>query len=156
MPDQTSPLTILLVEDNPDHTELIMRTLADHAIPNQIVHVTDGEAALDYLFRRAQYADPATSPQPDIVLLDLQLPRLSGIEVLQEVKGSVLTRHIPVVVVTTSRDERDLRRAYQHYANSYLVKPVDFLQFTQMLNDVGAYWLGWNMSLNEDRSAPMG
>ncbi|WP_298407200.1 response regulator [uncultured Chloroflexus sp.] len=143
------PAIILLVEDNPDHTELIIRTLNDHRIPNRIIHVTDGESALDYLWRRAQFADPATSPQPDIVLLDLQLPRLSGLEVLQEIKTRAETRHIPVVVVTTSSAERDLQAAYQRYANSYLVKPVDFQQFTRMLNDLGDYWLDWNQTLGD-------
>lgn len=143
------PAIILLVEDNPDHTELIIRTLNDHRIPNRIIHVTDGESALDYLWRRAQFADPATSPQPHIVLLDLQLPRLSGLEVLQEIKTSAETRHIPVVVVTTSSAERDLQAAYQRYANSYLVKPVDFQQFTRMLNDLGDYWLDWNQTLGD-------
>ncbi len=143
------PAIILLVEDNPDHTELIIRTLNEHRIPNRIIHVTDGESALDYLWRRAQFADPATSPQPHIVLLDLQLPRLSGLEVLQEIKTSAETRHIPVVVVTTSSAERDLQAAYQRYANSYLVKPVDFQQFTRMLNDLGDYWLDWNQTLGD-------
>ncbi|WP_322493740.1 response regulator [Chloroflexus sp.] len=143
------PAIILLVEDNPDHTELIIRTLNDHRIPNRIIHVIDGESALDYLWRRAQFADPATSPQPHIVLLDLQLPRLSGLEVLQEIKTSAETRHIPVVVVTTSSAERDLQAAYQRYANSYLVKPVDFQQFTRMLNDLGDYWLDWNQTLGD-------
>lgn len=143
------PAIILLVEDNPDHTELIIRTLNEHRIPNRIIHVTDGESALDYLWRRAQFADPATSPQPHIVLLDLQLPRLSGLEVLQEIKTSAETRHIPVVVVTTSSAERDLQAAHQRYANSYLVKPVDFQQFTRMLNDLGDYWLDWNQTLGD-------
>lgn len=143
------PAIILLVEDNPDHTELIIRTLNEHRIPNRIIHVTDGESALDYLWRRAQFADPATSPQPHIVLLDLQLPRLSGLEVLQEIKTSAETRHIPVVVVTTSSAERDLQAAYQRYENSYLVKPVDFQQFTRMLNDLGDYWLDWNQTLGD-------
>lgn len=151
----TEPLVILLVEDNPDHTELIIRALSDHQIPNRIIHVSDGEAALDYLWRRAQFTDPATSPQPHIVLLDLQLPRLSGLEVLQEIKTSAETRHIPVVVVTTSSAERDLQAAYQRYANSYLVKPVDFQQFTRMLHDLGDYWLGWNWPLRERLSPPM-
>ncbi|OAN42887.1 two-component system response regulator [Chloroflexus islandicus] len=149
MKTSIEPAIILLVEDNPDHTELIIRTLNDHRIPNRIIHVTDGESALDYLWRRAQFADPATSPQPHIVLLDLQLPRLSGLEVLQEIKTSAETRHIPVVVVTTSSAERDLQAAYQRYANSYLVKPVDFQQFTQMLNDLGDYWLDWNQTLGD-------
>lgn len=146
------PVIILLVEDNLDHTELIIRTLNDHRIPNRIIHVTDGESALDYLWRRAQFADPVTSPQPHIVLLDLQLPRLSGLEVLQAIKTSDETRHIPVVVVTTSSAERDLQAAYQRYANSYLVKPVNFQQFTRMLNDLGDYWLAWNQTLGDQYS----
>ncbi|WP_322489179.1 response regulator [Chloroflexus sp.] len=149
MKTSIEPAIILLVEDNPDHTELIIRTLNDHRIPNRIIHVNDGESALDYLWRRAQFADPATSPQPHIVLLDLQLPRLSGLEVLQEIKISAETRHIPVVVVTTSSADRDLQAAYQRYANSYLVKPVDFQQFTRMLHDLGDYWLDWNQTLGD-------
>lgn len=146
------PVVILLVEDNPDHSELITRTLNDHPIPNRIMHVTDGEAALDYLWRRAQFADPATSPQPHVVLLDLQLPRLSGLEVLQAIKANAETRHIPVIVVTTSSAESDVRAAYQRFANSYLVKPVDFQQFTRMMNDLGDYWLGWNQMQGDQQT----
>ncbi|MEF3274704.1 MAG: response regulator [Chloroflexus sp.] len=149
MNSRVEPAVILLVEDNPDHSELIARVLDEFDIPKRLVHVTDGETALDYLLRRAQFADPATSPQPNIVLLDLQLPRLNGFEVLQAIKNSVEMRHIPVVIVTTSSAERDIRLAYQRYANSYLVKPVDFQQFTQMLHDLGNYWLGWNQQVGE-------
>ncbi len=149
MNSRVEPAVILLVEDNPDHSELIARVLDEFDIPKRLVHVTDGETALDYLLRRAQFADPATSPQPNIVLLDLQLPRLNGFEVLQAIKNRVEMRHIPVVVVTTSSAEGDIRLAYQRYANSYLVKPVDFQQFTQMLHDLGNYWLGWNQQVGE-------
>ncbi|WP_322816001.1 response regulator [Chloroflexus sp.] len=138
------PVVVLLVEDNLDHTELITRVLNDHRIPNRIIHVADGEAALNYLHRKAQFADPTTSPRPHVVLLDLNLPRLSGLEVLQVMKTDSAISNIPVVVVTTSRAESDLRLAYQFHANSYLVKPVDFEQFSRMLNDLGDYWLEWN------------
>lgn len=144
MSTSPDPVVVLLVEDNLDHTELITRVLNDHRIPNRIIHVADGEAALNYLHRQAQFADPAISPRPHVVLLDLNLPRLSGLEVLQAMKTDAAISHIPVVVVTTSRAESDLRLAYQFHANSYLVKPVDFEQFSRMLNDLGDYWLEWN------------
>lgn len=144
MSARPDPVVVLLVEDNLDHTELITRVLNDHRIPNRIIHLADGEAALNYLRRQAQFADPAISPRPHIVLLDLNLPRLSGLEVLQAMKTDAAISHIPVVVVTTSRAESDLRLAYQFHANSYLVKPVDFEQFSRMLNDLGDYWLEWN------------
>lgn len=149
MPGSADPVVILLVEDNPDHTELIIRVLNDHRIPNRIIHVADGEAALDYLRRRYPYTDPATNPSPHIVLLDLQLPRLSGLEVLQAIKTDAMLSHLPVVVVTTSRMESDIRLAYQFHANSYLVKPVDFEQFSRMMNDLGDYWLEWNRVLHQ-------
>ncbi|WP_322820839.1 response regulator [Chloroflexus sp.] len=144
MSTSPDPVVVLLVEDNLDHTELITRVLNDHRIPNRIIPVADGEAVLNYLRRQAQFADPATSPRPHVVLLDLNLPRLSGLEVLQAMKTDAAISHIPVVVVTTSRAESDLRLAYQFHANSYLVKPVDFEQFSRMLNDLGDYWLEWN------------
>lgn len=144
MSTSPDPVVVLLVEDNLDHTELITRVLNEHRIPSRIIHVADGESALNYLRRQAQFADPAISPRPHVVLLDLNLPRLSGLEVLQVMKTDTAISHIPVVVVTTSRAESDLRLAYQFHANSYLVKPVDFEQFSRMLNDLGDYWLEWN------------
>ncbi len=138
------PLVILLVEDNLDHTELIVRSFHDHRVVNQIYHVVDGEAALDYLFRRGEYVDPESSPQPHVILLDLRLPRIDGLEVLQEIKADEELRRIPVVVLTTSEAENDLAQAYEYHANSYLVKPVDFGKFTQLMDDLGFYWLGWN------------
>jgi CheY-like chemotaxis protein len=141
---QGEPLIILLVEDNPDHTELIVRSFEDHRVANRIFHVSDGEAALDYLFRRGEYADPEQSPRPHVILLDLRLPKVDGLEVLDMVKGEEELRRIPVVIITTSEAERDVARAYDSYANSYLVKPVGFDQFTQLMDDLGFYWLGWN------------
>lgn len=147
MPSETTQgtaLTILLVEDNMSHAELVKRSLETHALVNTIYHVRDGEAALDYLFRRGAYIDPARSPRPHVVLLDLRLPKLSGLEVLRELRASSTLRTVPVVVLTTSAAERDVVGAYAHYVNSYLVKPIDFGQFTQLMHDLGTYWLGWN------------
>jgi CheY-like chemotaxis protein len=138
------PLIILLVEDNPDHTELMMRGLQTHRVVNQIYHVSDGEAALDYLFRRGAYANPEKCPLPHMILLDLRLPKIDGLEVLKTIKATKRLRRIPVVIVTTSETERDIARAYDDHANSYLVKPVDFGKFTQLMEDLGFYWLGWN------------
>jgi len=136
--------TILLVEDNPDHAELVARSFRQSQTPNTIRHVTDGRMALNYLFRREQYADAAISPRPDVILLDLRLPKIDGLEVLREIKDSHDLRCIPVVVLTTSQTERDIARAYQLHANSYLVKPVEFAKFTRMIEDLNTYWLQWN------------
>lgn len=138
------PLTVLLVEDNEDHTELILRSLRDHRMANKIFHVADGEEALDYLFRRGDYTDPATSPRPHVILLDLRLPRVDGLEVLKEIRTSEELARTPVVILTTSRAEQDVAKAYEYHANSYLVKPVDFDSFTRLMDDLGFYWLGWN------------
>lgn len=141
---QDGPLTILLVEDNMNHADLIMRSLKGHRVANKIYHVLDGEAALDYLFQRDEHAELVNSPQPHVILLDLRLPRIDGLEVLKEIKTSDRLYKIPVVVLTTSEAERDIERAYEYHANSYLVKPVDFEKFTRLMDDLCYYWLGWN------------
>ncbi len=141
---QGQPLTILLIEDNPDHTQLILRSFQDHRVANQVRCVSDGRAALDYLFRRGDYADPEKSPRPHLILLDLRLPRVDGLQVLREIKIDDKLRRIPVVVLTTSEAESDVARAYEFHANSYLVKPMDFEKFTQLMDELGFYWLGWN------------
>ena len=138
------PLLVMLVEDNVDHAELVMRTLAEHSVPNEIFHLMDGQAALDYLFRRGEYADPAKSPRPHMILLDLRLPRVDGLEVLRILKETENLRQIPVVVLTTSEAEKDVARAYNQHANSYLVKPVGYEEFVRLMNDLGFYWLSWN------------
>jgi CheY-like chemotaxis protein len=137
---------VMLIEDNLDHAELVMRTLAEHQVVNQIRHFTEGQSALDYLFRREEYTDPAKSPRPNLILLDLRLPRVDGLEILKEIKNSDELRCIPVVVLTTSEAERDIARAYLNHANSYLVKPVGFEEFNKLMEDMGFYWLGWNTS----------
>ncbi len=138
------PLVILLVEDNPDHAELVQRSFEDHRVANRLVHVSDGEAALDYLFRRRRFADAAAAPRPHVILLDLRLPKVDGLEVLSKVKAAPELHHIPVVIITTSATDRDMTEAYDLHANSYLVKPVDFDQFTRLMDDLGFYWLAWN------------
>jgi len=138
------PILVMLVEDNIDHAELVIRTLEDHHISNRIRHFTDGQSALDYLMREGEYAAPESSPRPHIILLDLRLPRVDGLVVLSRIKENPELKAIPVIVLTTSEAERDVTRAYDHYVNSYLVKPVGFEEFSKLMNDLGFYWLGWN------------
>jgi CheY-like chemotaxis protein len=138
------PVLVMLVEDNADHAELVMRALAEHQVSNRIQHFVDGQAALDYLFHRGAYANVAEHPYPHVVLLDLRLPRIDGLEVLKRIKESDEIRHIPVVVLTTSDADRDVVRAYDHHVNSYLVKPIGYEAFRELMEDLGFYWLGWN------------
>lgn len=146
MPDQGQPIVVLLVEDNEAHAELVMRSLADHRVANKVIHLTDGEMAMDYLLQREAYADSEQHPRPCVVLLDLRLPKVDGLEVLKAIKTTESLQGLPVVVLTTSEAERDVVQAYEHHANSYLVKPVDFQKFQEMMNDLGFYWLSWNRS----------
>ncbi|MBS3733738.1 MAG: response regulator [Phycisphaerae bacterium] len=141
-PTQPDTLHVLLVEDNDDHAELIRRSLGDHNVPNTLDVVRDGAAAMDYLF--GSDAGGAAPKRPHLVLLDLRLPKIDGLEVLRRIKESEALKELPVVVVTTSEAESDVARAYQHHANSYLVKPLDFREFTKLMEDLGLYWLGWN------------
>jgi CheY-like chemotaxis protein len=142
------PILVMLVEDNLDHAELVIRTLEDHRIPNKIRHFTDGQTALDYLFRRGKFSDPDASPRPHIILLDLRLPRVDGLEVLNAVKGNDELKTIPVVILTTSEADKDVYRAYENHVNSYLVKPVGYEEFNRLMTDLGFYWLGWNTRLH--------
>ena len=141
---QGEPLEILFVEDDLDHAELVIRSLEVNLVANRITHLLDGEAALDYVFKRGEYADEEKSPRPHLVLLDLRLPKVDGLQVLAEIKADQDLRQIPVVVLTTSEAESDIARAYDNHANSYLVKPVDFDKFRQLMGDLGFYWLAWN------------
>ena len=138
------PFTILLVEDNPAHAELVMRSFEDHRVANTIIHLSDGETALEYLFQRGLYSSERESPRPHVILLDLRLPRVDGLDVLKEIKSSDELRSIPVVILTTSEAERDATRAYEHHANSFVVKPLDFASFTNLIKELGFYWLKWN------------
>lgn len=138
------PVLVMLVEDNIDHAELVIRTLEDHRIANRIKHFLDGQSALDYLLHRGEYTDPETCPRPHVILLDLRLPRVDGLEVLRIIKEEKDLQGIPVIVLTTSEAEKDVARAYDNHVNSYLVKPVGFEEFSKLMNDLGFYWLGWN------------
>jgi CheY-like chemotaxis protein len=135
------PLEILFVEDDDDHAELVARALSDHRIGNRVHRAKDGAEALDFLHRRARHVD---SPRPDVVLLDLRLPKVDGLDVLRHIKQSEDYRRIPVVVLTTSDKESDIARAYDLHANAYLVKPLDFCTFVELMRDLGFFWLVWN------------
>ena len=138
------PVLVMLVEDNADHAELVIRTLEEHRIANRVRHFLDGQSALDYLFQRGEYSDPASNIRPHVILLDLRLPRVDGIDVLKAIKEDDHLKSIPVVVLTTSEAEKDVAKAYYNHANSYLVKPVGFEEFKKLMDDLGFYWLSWN------------
>ena len=138
------PLTILLVEDNLSHAKLVLKGLKNHKIANRIDHVVDGEEALDYMFRRGKYTDRDKNTEPHVVLLDLRLPKIDGLEVLKIIKSDKKLRRIPVVILTTSEAEKDIIEAYGNYANAYLSKPLDYDKFIQQMNDLGFFWLCWN------------
>lgn len=138
------PLHILLVEDNPDHAELVRRNLESFSAPSHLHHVEDGEAAIAYIFGQGVYADRAQFPAPDLVLLDLRLPRMDGLEVLRLVKSHPTLHRTPVVVLTTSDADRDVAMACEFHANSFVTKPVDFRRLSSLLKDLGFSWLAGN------------
>lgn len=148
------PIVILLVEDDPAHAEIVRRNLAAGRVANRLMHVADGQAALDYVNQAGDFRDPATAPRPGIILLDLRLPKVDGLEVLQCIKGDPKLSSIPVVILTTSPSEQDIVKAYALLANSYLVKPVDFAQFAGLLEAFGYYWLAWNQSPHATPTGP--
>lgn len=135
---------ILLVEDNPDDEALTLRAFNKHRIPNPIVVARDGVEALDYLFGTGAYAEQASAELPAVVLLDLKLPRIDGLEVLRRIRADGRTALLPVVVLTTSRESQDIHEAYSLGANSYIRKPVDFEQFLIAVGQIGNYWLSLN------------
>lgn len=139
-------VTILLVEDSPDDVELAMRALRKQNLLNDVVHVEDGVEALDFMYGRGRYQDRDLNEQPKLILLDLKLPRLDGLEVLATIKADEKLRHIPIVMLTSSREDPDIKQAYKLGANSYIVKPVDFEQFLAAVSDVGYYWMLINQS----------
>lgn len=132
---------ILLVEDNPDDQELTIRVLKNNHIINEVIVANDGAEALDYLFGRGKYTGRDTSKLPSLILLDIKLPKLNSIEVLQEIRKNELTKIIPVVMLTSSKEEQDLIASYNFGANSFVQKPVDFSQFNQAIKQLGFYWL---------------
>jgi two-component system response regulator len=135
---------ILLVEDNPDDEALTLRAFKKNNIVNEVVVVRDGAEALDYLFGKGGCADRDVSATPQVILLDLKLPKVDGLEVLQRVRADDRTRLIPVIILTSSKEEQDLVEGYSLGANSYIRKPVDFVQFTEAMRLLGLYWLVLN------------
>lgn len=134
-------IEILLVEDNPNDVELALYAFAQHKFANPIVTARDGEEALDYLFCTGKYADRTDQRNPCVVLLDLKLPKVDGLEVLKIIKSDNRTRMIPVIILTSSNEETDLVKSYHLGVNSYILKPVDFDQFVEAMRHLGNYWL---------------
>ena len=139
-------IEVLLVEDDEDHAELVRRNLMSQIVRCRITHVNNGESALDYLHRRGSYSEPDKSPRPDLILLDLRLPRVDGMTVLAEIKSAPELQTIPVVVLTSSAAHPDVSQAYLRHANSYLVKPLDLVSFEGLMKELGLYWFTWNQS----------
>lgn len=138
---------ILVVEDNPDHLELTVLTLEESGICAEIAVARDGVEALDYLFGQGQHAGRDTQRQPSFILLDMKLPKLSGLDVLRSVRSNPLTALVPVIMLTSSSEHSDMAACYQSGASSFVRKPVDFIDFTEKLNRLQAYWLDVNESL---------
>ena len=134
-------LTVLLVEDNPRDVRLTWRAFEQAGLPHDLRVVRDGDEVLTYLHREGAYKDPQASPRPDVILLDLNLPRMSGHEVLRSVRQDQRFQQIPVIVLTTSGRPDDVRLAYEAGANAYLLKPVEFASFTEIMGHLGKFWL---------------
>lgn len=145
---QNKTVQILLVEDNADDAELTIREMKKHNLLNELFHVKDGEEALDFIFGRAAYAQRATEQHPKLILLDIQMPKVNGIEVLEQLKSNERTKTIPVVMLTSSKEDPDIKRCYELGVNSYIVKPVNFEAFTAAIKSLHYYWL----LLNENPS----
>ena len=141
---------ILVVEDNPDHLELTVLTLKEHGVTGEIVVACDGASALDFLFGRGEHAGRNTNRQPNLVLLDMRLPKLSGLDVLRSIRAERLTALVPVVMLTSSSELSDMKASYQSGANGFVRKPVDFESFSDKLNGLQAYWLDINETVSPD------
>ena len=140
MPSDINPITILLADDDADDRMLARDALAESRVANDLRFVEDGEELLEYLHRRGRYADPSTSPRPGLILLDLNMPRKDGREALREIKGDPSLRHIPIVVLTTSKAEEDIYRTYDLGVNSFITKPVSFDGLVAVMKALGRYW----------------
>ena len=138
------PVDLLLVEDQPSDAELALRALRELGLGHRVRQVGDGAEALDFVFGRADYASRSVTDAPGLILLDLKLPKVSGHEVLRTLKSDDRTRTIPVIVLTSSKEDGDVKQCYEFGVNSYVVKPVDFSQFTETVQHIGSYWLETN------------
>lgn len=135
---------IVIVEDNPNDAELMVRSLKDNRLANSMIVLEDGEQALDFVFGRGKYAGRDLNKLPKVIFLDLKLPKVDGLEVLKQVKSNKQTSKIPVIIVTSSKEDPDIATAYKLGANSYVVKPVRFDNFVKTINQLGSYWLAVN------------
>jgi len=148
------PVEILLVEDDPNDVELTLYALKKHNVVNHVEVVRDGAEALDYVFCTGAYAHRRMQDHPKVILLDLKLPKVDGLQVLRRVKADPNTRMIPMVVLTSSREERDIVESYQLGVNSYIVKPVDFERFVEAVRQLGLYWVLFNQAPTPKRHEP--
>ena len=138
---EKTSVEILLIEDNPHEAELTMRGLKKYNFANKLHHIDDGVDALDFIFERGKYKDTAWSGLPRLILLDIKLPRVDGIEILRQLKGNEKTKSIPVVILTSSKENQDVKACYELGVNSYIVKPVDFDSFSKAVAELGMYWM---------------
>jgi CheY-like chemotaxis protein len=145
---ESHEVEILFVEDNPHEAELTIRGLKKHNLANKLKHIDDGAEALDFIFSRGIYSSRENSPHPKLIILDLKLPKVDGLEILRQLKADKRTRIIPVVVLTSSQEEKDVIESYRLGVNSYIVKPVNFESFGQAVADLGLYWVILNHSPN--------
>lgn len=137
---------ILLIEDNPDEAELTIRGLKKYNLANSLLHIDDGEEALEFIFSKGKYAGNKDILQPKLILLDLKLPKVDGLQILRELKAHDSTKSIPVAILTSSKEERDIIESYKLGVNSYIVKPVNFESFTKAVSELGLYWVILNQS----------
>ena len=142
--EKDTSIIVLLIEDDLAHAEITIRNFMKKQTDNRIIHVTDGQQALDYLLRKGKFVNPEISPRPHLILLDLRLPKVDGLEVLRKIKSTEELRSIPIIILTTSEAEVDVVKAYSLNVNSYLVKPLDLEKFSNMIESFGFYWVSWN------------
>lgn len=145
-----TPVEIILIEDNPDEAELAIRALKKNNLANNLIHIDDGSEAINFIFSKEKYAARLSLPKPKLILLDLKLPKVDGLEILRQIKNDEETKSIPVVVLTSSKEEKDIIESYKLGVNSYIVKPVNFETFSQAIANLGFYWLLLNQSPQKD------
>jgi two-component system response regulator len=142
---------VLLVEDNPDDIELTKRAFQKNNISNNLVITRDGAETLDFLYGRGKYQGRDINNMPKLILLDLKMPKVSGLEVLKQIRSHEKTKYIPVIILTSSQDKKDIITGYKLGANSYIIKPIDFVKFHQVVQQIVLYWLGLNEQPHENR-----
>lgn len=143
---EQNQVEILYIEDNHDEAELTIRSLNKHRLTNKLKHIDDGAEALDFIFARGAYTERSDIPHPRLILLDLKLPKVDGLEILRQLKSNEQTKMIPVVILTSSKEDKDVIDSYRLGVNSYIVKPVNFESFSKSVADLGFYWLLLNLS----------